>query len=123
VKIGIICDVGMTPSTALRDVLAHHDLLSLFDHWSFSDEVGCYKPSPGIFAHAAAGLGVSDVPPSQIAHIGDLKRTDVAGAQGVGWTSVRYTGSFDDASSEGPEADHVLASHADLPVVLGVDAG
>lgn len=120
VRIGIICDVGMTPSVSLRDVLDHHGLLSLFDHWSFSDEVGCYKPAPAIFAHAAAGLGVADVPPSRIAHIGDLKRTDVAGAHGVGWTSIRYTGSFDDADSEGPEAHHVIASHAELPPLLGV---
>jgi putative hydrolase of the HAD superfamily len=120
VRLGIICDVGMTPSTSLRAVLDQHGLLELFDHWSFSDEVGCYKPSPEIFRHAAEGLGVADVPPSQIAHVGDLKRTDVAGAQGVGWTSVRYSGSFDDVASEGPEAHHVVASHADLPAVLGV---
>jgi putative hydrolase of the HAD superfamily len=119
-RIGIICDVGMTPSASLRDVLEHHGVLGLFDHWSFSDEVGCYKPAPAIFEHAAAGLGVSGADPSRIAHIGDLKRTDVAGAQAVGWTAIRYTGSFDDADSEGPEAQHVIASHADLPGVLGL---
>jgi putative hydrolase of the HAD superfamily len=120
VRLGIICDVGLTPSVLLREFLASHGVLQHFSHWSFSDEVGCYKPSPEIFRHAAEGLGVADVPPSQIAHVGDLKRTDVAGAQGVGWTSVRYSGSFDDVASEGPEAHHVVASHADLPAVLGV---
>jgi putative hydrolase of the HAD superfamily len=120
VRLGIICDVGMTPSTVLRQVLDHSGLLSLFDHWSFSDEVGCHKPAVAIFEHAAEGLGVTDVAPIQIAHVGDLKRTDVAGALGAGWTAVRYTGSFDDGEAEGPEAHHVVASHDDLPAVLGI---
>lgn len=120
VRLGIICDVGMTPSTALRSILEHNGLLSLFDHWSFSDEVGAYKPAREIFSHAASGLGVADVPPSQLAHVGDLKRTDIAGALGVDWNAVRYTGAFDDAGSEGPEATWVVASHADLPGVLGI---
>ena len=44
VRIGIICDVGLTPSATLRRYLDHHGLLGYFDHWSFSDEVGWYKP-------------------------------------------------------------------------------
>ena len=42
--IGIVCDVGMTPSPVLRDHLARFGVLGMFDHWSFSDEVGAYKP-------------------------------------------------------------------------------
>ena len=118
VKLGIICDVGMTPSTALREILEHHGLLSLFDHWSFSDEVGHYKPSAAIFEHALGGLG--GVSPSAAAHVGDLRRTDVAGALAFGMTAVRYTGAFDDVEGEGPEATYVVASHAELPGVLGL---
>ena len=118
VKLGIICDVGMTPSTALREILEHHGLLSLFDHWSFSDEVGHYKPSPAIFEHALAGLG--GVPASRAAHVGDLRRTDIAGALSFGMTAVRYSGAFDDVDGEGPEATFVVASHAELPGVLGL---
>jgi FMN phosphatase YigB (HAD superfamily) len=117
-RLGIICDVGMTPSTSLRDILEHHGLLSLFDHWSFSDEVGHYKPSPAIFAHALDGLGGVD--PSRAAHVGDLRRTDIAGALAFGMTAVRYTGAFDDVEGEGPEAPFVVASHDDLPGVLGI---
>ena len=58
VRLGIICDVGLTPSTVLRGWLDDHGVLELFDHWSFSDEVGWYKPAPQIFEHALAGLGV-----------------------------------------------------------------
>jgi FMN phosphatase YigB (HAD superfamily) len=108
VRIGIICDVGMTPSTTLRGYLDHHGLLQHFSHWSFSDEVGCYKPDQRIFAHAASGLGQPD--PSRTAHVGDLRRTDVAGAQGVGWTAVRYHGLSDDPRDVGPEGDVVVAA-------------
>jgi putative hydrolase of the HAD superfamily len=119
VRIGIICDVGMTPSWILRSHLARHGLLAAFSHWSFSDEVGTYKPDPRIFAHALDGLG--GVAPARAAHIGDLRRTDVAGARGYGMTAVRYTGVFDDPPADGlPEAHHVVADHADLASALGV---
>ncbi len=122
-RIGIICDVGLTPSRTLRRYLAAHGLLGSFDHWSFSDEVGVFKPDPAIFGHALAGLRIDD--PSQAVHVGDLRRTDIAGANAMGMTSVRYTGVFDDPGGEGDppvEADHVVADHADLPAVLGLSA-
>jgi putative hydrolase of the HAD superfamily len=117
-RLGTICDVGMTPSTALRQVLQRNGVLDVFDHWSFSDEVGAYKPSAAIFEHALAGLG--GVAPEQAAHIGDLRRTDVAGALAMGMTALRYTGVFDDTSTDHPEAHHVVADHAELPALLGV---
>jgi FMN phosphatase YigB (HAD superfamily) len=118
-RIGIICDVGMAPSTVLRHHLAAHDILDCFDHTSFSDEVGWYKPAREIFEHALVGLGVTD--PARAAHVGDLRRTDVAGAQAMGMTAVRYRGSNDDPGEPGdPEADHVIADHADLLDVLGL---
>ena len=117
VRLGIICDVGFTPSTVLREHLIRRGVLPLFDHWSFSDDVGAYKPSPVIFEHALEGLG--GVLPERAAHIGDLRRTDVAGANAMGMVSVRYTGVFDDDSAGEPEADHIVASHAELPGVLG----
>jgi putative hydrolase of the HAD superfamily len=118
VRIGIICDVGMTPSVELRGILEHFGVLELFDHWSFSDEVGHYKPSPLIFDHALAGLG--GIAADRAAHVGDLRRTDVAGALGYGMTAVRYTGCFDDAEFDGPDTDLVIADHADLPAALGL---
>lgn len=116
--IGIICDVGLTPSRRLRGYLDHHGLLEYFDHWSFSDEVGCYKPDPRIFEHAASGLGTGYAG-AGLAHVGDLRRTDVGGARSAGWTSVRYTGFFDD-DSELDDAHHVIGHHGELPVVLGL---
>jgi putative hydrolase of the HAD superfamily len=134
-RIGIICDVGLSPSTILRSYLEHHGVLDLFDHWSFSDEVGSYKPDPSIFAHALHGLG--DIEPGRAAHVGDLRRTDVAGARAYGMVSVRYRGSNDDVHHPGEgdrsipaglmptetdnhEADHVISDHARLLDVLGL---
>ena len=134
-RIGIICDVGLSPSTILRSYLEQHGVLDLFDHWSFSDEVGAYKPDPTIFAHALDGLG--DIDPGRAAHVGDLRRTDVVGARAYGMVSVRYRGSNDDVHRPGEgdrsipsamtptetddhEADHVISDHGHLLDVLGL---
>lgn len=123
IRVGIICDVGFAPSRTLRRILERHGLLGFFDHWSFSDDVGTFKPDPVIFDHALSGLGGVD--PSRAAHIGDLRRTDIAGANGMGITSVRYTGAFDDPGSPDDGSDRVearivLPDHAELPAALGV---
>ena len=117
VKLWIICDVGMTPSTILRAHLERHGVLDLFAGWSFSDDVGHYKPSPVIFEHALSGLGVAA---GDAAHVGDIRRTDVAGAQAMGMLAVRYTGVSDDATQSSPEGDVVVAHHRDLPTALGL---
>ena len=134
-RLGIICDVGLSPSTVLRSYLERHEVLDLFDHWSFSDEVGAYKPDPTIFAHALDGLGGID--PARAAHVGDLRRTDVVGARAFGMVSVRYRGSNDDVHRPGEgdrsipsamtptetdthEADHVISDHGHLLDVLGL---
>jgi len=117
-KLGIICDVGFTPSAVLREHLIRLGVLPLFDHWSFSDEVGAYKPSSVIFGHALAGLG--GPAPERVAHVGDLRRTDVAGALGMGMVAVRYTGIRDDDSQPKPEATHVVGHFDELAATLGV---
>lgn len=114
VRLGIICDVGFTPSPALRRLLERWRMLSAFTGWSFSDEVGHYKPARAIFEHALAYLGS---PPSETAHIGDLRRTDVAGARAAGWLSLRYRGVNDD-TEDLPDADIVIDDHAHLVAAL-----
>lgn len=117
VRLGVISDVGWTPSDVLRSHLGRGGVLELFDHFSFSDEVGYYKPAPEIFRDAHAGLGVEN--PSRAAHIGDLRRTDVAGARAYGIVPIRFAGVFDDLREE-PDADFVITSHAELPNLLGI---
>jgi FMN phosphatase YigB (HAD superfamily) len=116
IKLSIVCDIGLTPSPALRGHLEDRGLLHLFGSWAFSDEVGVYKPAPQIFDAALEPL---DVPPERAAHVGDRRRTDVAGALDHGMVAVRYTGVYDDPDS-GPEGDHLVSDLADLPRLLGV---
>ena len=118
VKLGIICDVGFTPGEHLRGFLDRRGLLGYFDGWAFSDEVGVYKPSAGAFRHALGELG--GVEPGDAAHVGDLKRTDIAGAKAFGMRAIRYVGVYDDEDGDGPEGDLVLADHAELPRALAL---
>jgi putative hydrolase of the HAD superfamily len=118
VRLGIICDIGLTPSPVVGELLDRHGLLRIFDGLSFSDEVGHYKPARAIFEHALASVG--GVPPEHAAHVGDRRRTDVGGAIAMGMTAVRYNGVYEDEAIRAPEADIVLANLAELPSALGV---
>ena len=111
VRVGIVCDVGFTGGALLRDLLAREGLLEHFDGWSFSDETGHYKPAPQAFEVALAALQAR---PEEALHVGDLRRTDVAGAAAIGMTTARYRGMHDDAEEGGVEADFVLDSHLEL---------
>jgi FMN phosphatase YigB (HAD superfamily) len=118
VRIGIICDIGLTPSPVVGELLDRHGLFGFFDGMSFSDEVGHYKPSAAIFEHALASVG--GVSPERAAHVGDRRRTDVGGAIAMGMTAVRYNAVYEDESVSVPEGDFVLADLEELPSVLGV---
>lgn len=109
-RIGIVCDVGFSGGALLRDLLARQGLLEHFDGWAFSDETGCYKPAPQAFEAALASLGASA---REAMHVGDLRRTDVAGAAALGMRTVRYRGMHDD-TGPGPEAEFVVDSHLEL---------
>jgi HAD superfamily hydrolase (TIGR01549 family) len=112
IGIGIVCDVGFSGGELLREHLQRQGLLEHFSGWAFSDEVGHYKPSPQIFEAALGSLGAR---PERSLHVGDLRRTDVAGAAALGMRTARYRGIHDDADLEsGVEADLVIDSHLEL---------
>jgi FMN phosphatase YigB (HAD superfamily) len=110
VRLGIVCDVGFSGGALLRELLDREGLLEHFDGWSFSDESGHYKPAPQAFERALASL---DAGPEEAMHVGDLRRTDVAGAAALGMRTARYRGMQDDRGP-GPEADFVVDSHLEL---------
>jgi putative hydrolase of the HAD superfamily len=118
VRRALICDTGMSSGRSVRGFLERVGLLEWLEVLVFSDEVGVPKPHPKVFHAALAGLGVA---PGAAIHVGDLRRSDVAGARGVGMGSVRIRAHNDDAS-EHPEADAVVDSHADLCRLLGLSA-
>ncbi|MDG2301101.1 MAG: HAD family hydrolase [Acidimicrobiales bacterium] len=118
VLIGVICDVGTIPSSLLEKWLMELGVHAAFDFFGFSDRINVYKPHPQIFKKTLEALKVQD--PSTAAHIGDLKRTDVAGARTAGMKTVRYIGSRID-EEEGEEADYVSDSHLDIIQYLGLN--
>jgi putative hydrolase of the HAD superfamily len=117
IRLGIVCDAGFSGGAVLRDLLEREGLLAYFSGWAFSDEVGHYKPAAQIFETALAAL---DAEPSTSMHVGDLRRTDIAGAAALGMRTVRYTGLHDDPEAAGGvEADFVLESHDELSKLIG----
>jgi len=120
IMIGVICDVGTIPSPVLEQWLADLGVHRFVDFFGFSDRINVYKPHPRIFEQTLERLGVRE--PSSAAHIGDLKRTDVAGARSIGMTTVRYTGGRVD-EEKGEEADYVSDSHLAIMQFLGLKSG
>jgi FMN phosphatase YigB (HAD superfamily) len=118
IRVGVVCDIGLTPSPVVRELLDRHGLLGYFDGMSFSDEVGHYKPDPAIFEHALAGLG--GIAPERAAHVGDRRRTDVSGAVAMGMAAVRYKGVYDDESIAAPNGEIVAENLAEVPRLLGL---
>jgi putative hydrolase of the HAD superfamily len=115
-RVGLVCDTGFTPGRVVRNLLDEADLLDHLEVTCFSDEVGVPKPGGDIFAKALAGLGAR--PPEAI-HVGDLKRTDIAGAHDVGMHAARFRGVHDDLS-DAPEAELVFDRHDQLLEALGL---
>jgi putative hydrolase of the HAD superfamily len=112
----LVCDTGLTPGRVVRQHLDAHGLLKRLAVQVFSDEVGVPKPDPRAFRAALDSVGV---PPERAMHVGDLRRTDIAGARALGMTTVRIRARHDD-TSDLPEADYVVASHAELASLLGL---
>lgn len=86
-KIGLVCDSGMSPGTVMRKVMAHHDILRWFHATIFSDEVGATKPNPRIFSEALQHMVIQ---PQEALHVGDLLRTDIAGAKALGMKAIWF---------------------------------
>ena len=116
VRRALICDTGFSPGRVVRQLLQREGLLEYLEVQIFSDEAGVPKPNPRIF-HAA--LDQLKVAPRHALHVGDLRRSDIAGARAVGMGSVRIRWQHDD-SSELADAERVADSHAHLQEILGI---
>lgn len=122
-RLAVISDTGLTPGRVLRQVLQQDGLLPYFTHLTFSDELGRSKPHAEAFQATLAAL---DATPTQGVHVGDLLRTDIAGAQSIGMRGVQYVGvTRDDWSMslahpplEPITPDAVIRSHTELPPLL-----
>jgi putative hydrolase of the HAD superfamily len=110
VRRALVCDTGFSPGHVVRRLLQQSGLLELLEVQIFSDETGVPKPHRRMFESALDPLGVR---PAEAVHVGDLRRTDVAGARAAGMATVRIRDHHDD-QSEHPEADFVADSHAQV---------
>ncbi len=117
VRRALICDTGINPGRVVRRSLDRLGLLELLEVQVFSDEAGVPKPNPRVFHAALEPLGVT---PADAVHVGDLRRSDIAGARGVGMGSIRIRAVNDDRSDH-PEADAVADSHRHLLEILTRD--
>lgn len=114
VRIALICDTGFTPGTVVRRLLDNLGLLEFLEEVTFSDETGVPKPHLHMFTSTLNALGVTN---EQAIHVGDMRRTDVAGGRGAGMATIRITAVHND-KSEHPDADAVVDSHAGLRRLL-----
>jgi FMN phosphatase YigB (HAD superfamily) len=71
-----------------------------------------------MFDMTLTGLGAR---PGEAVHVGDTPRTDIAGAQALGMTTIRCAGTAD--HPEPPEADFVIHDHREIPEILERLAG
>ncbi len=108
--LGIISDTGFISGRYIRDFLESEMILSCFSSFVFSDENKHSKPHVSVFEKTAGTLKVSL---SELMHIGDLERTDIAGAINAGCVSVKYTGVNQDSAPQSG-AHHVIKDYREL---------
>ncbi|MFF3377706.1 HAD family hydrolase [Streptomyces sp. NPDC002680] len=81
-------------------------------------ELGVHKPDAQAFHAACAAL---DLPPEQVAYVGDHPEIDGRGAVDAGMLSVWIDRDGLVGAEQAPEGPHRIASLAELPALLGVD--
>ncbi|MCC7437967.1 MAG: HAD family hydrolase [Armatimonadetes bacterium] len=87
--LALISDTAFSPGQVLRSLMEQQGIASYFSNFIFSDESGVAKPHPDAFRRAVEPLG-GDLGHS--VHIGDIERTDIRGAKGVGMKAILYRG-------------------------------
>ena len=85
--LALISDTAFSPGSVLRQVMERDGIADYFQEYSFSDETGVAKPHPEAFLRALEPLGGF---PETSLHIGDIERTDIIGAKGVGMRAILY---------------------------------
>jgi len=104
--LAIVSDTGFAGGRAQDRVLELDSLRQHFAATIYSMDVGHAKPRPEPFRAALAALGVA---PHETLHVGDIERTDVAGALASGLRAVR----LDAVRQGGPSAAEFIAPTLD----------
>lgn len=106
--LAVVSDTGFVTGRAQDAVLERHGLRQHFVATVYSMDVGHAKPRPEPFLTALAALGAE---PRQAIHVGDIERTDVAGALNVGMRAIRADFMRFSGSSA---AEYVATGYRDL---------
>jgi putative hydrolase of the HAD superfamily len=117
-RLAVISDTAFSPGRALREVLAGHGVLQYFSTLVFSDETGVSKPHPIAFETALAGIGAGA---GQSVHIGDIERTDIAGAKDAGMRAILFRGdpgAMYRGDEDATRADAVAEHWAQIPGII-----
>ncbi len=114
-RLAVICDTGYSPGSVLRELLERNGMLAYFEYLYFSNEHGMSKPDVRVFQRTLAAL---DVRASEAAHVGDIQRTDIAGAQAAGMAAVHFIGANNHDAGRST-ADLIVRHFEELPVALG----
>ncbi len=114
--LALISDTAWTPGRRLREILDEYEILTCFHGLIFSGEVGRTKPHPLMFERALTGLQLE---PSACLHVGDLQRTDVAGAKAMGMRAAWiHRAVYAGKEQEDHQPDVIVASVAQLAKAL-----
>jgi len=88
-SLGVVSDTYYSPGKQLREVLKHHNILHYFSCFSFSDETGVSKPHQRAYTTILNEVNSSV---NEALHIGDIRKTDILGANSLQMDSILYTG-------------------------------
>lgn len=111
VRLALISDTAFSPGAALHELMEREGIAELFGAFVFSDETGVAKPEPDAFHRALGALGVE---PAASVHIGDIERTDIDGALGVGMRAILYRNEeHRHAMAEDDTSAHAVVEHWD----------
>lgn len=111
--LGIVSDTAISSGEILKEVLDNAGLLEYFSHFSFSDETGVAKPHPKAYTTI---LDPAQAKPEEALHIGDIERTDVAGARDLDMFAILYAGDHGNSvvkSDVTTTRAHIVAHHWD----------
>ena len=107
----IVSDTGFASGAAQDRLLARDGILDLFVARIYSADVGWAKPRPEPFDAAVQALADRGIGRREIVHVGDIERTDVAGALAAGMRAIR----LDVVRQSGPSAaEHVAVRMAEV---------
>jgi HAD superfamily hydrolase (TIGR01549 family) len=114
-RLAVISDTGYSPGWVLRELLDRHQMLSPLSYLYFSNEHDASKPDPRAFRTTLDTLGVRA---PEAVHVGDMQRTDIAGAKAVGMWTVHFVGA-NNSDASASTADVVIRHFDELPGALG----